>query len=167
MPGGADLGYSRVLNGRGNQIISQYVRTGGRYLGLCAGGYFGSKKCEFAAGNKSLEVIGSRELSFFPGTCRGPVFKEFEYHSERGARASRLRINHEALPLSKRLDETLSCYCNGGGAFVDASTMMNEGVEVLANYEDDVPFDTGAGKAAIVYCKIGKGSVILTGPHPE
>ncbi len=59
IPGGADLGYCRVLNGEGNQIISLYVRNGGRLLGLCAGGYYGSKRCEFEVGNRSLEVIGS------------------------------------------------------------------------------------------------------------
>ena len=37
-PGGGDLGYCRVLNGDGNRRISDFVRRGGAYLGLCAGG---------------------------------------------------------------------------------------------------------------------------------
>ena len=27
--------------------------------------------------------------------------------------------------------------------------------------------DAGEGTAAIVYCKVGKGAALLTGPHPE
>ncbi|KAI7699705.1 hypothetical protein KC353_g16313, partial [Hortaea werneckii] len=41
MPGGADMGYCRTLNGEGNRRIKQYVQMGGKYLGLCAGGYYG------------------------------------------------------------------------------------------------------------------------------
>ena len=85
-PGGADLGYCRVLNGQGNALIAQYVRRGGAYLGFCAGGYYGSARCEFEVGNKALEVVGSRELAFFPGTCRGGAVKGLQYHSEKGAR---------------------------------------------------------------------------------
>jgi len=61
-PGGADMGYCRSLNGEGNRRIEQYVRRGGAYLGLCAGGYYGSSRCEFEVGNGALEVVGPREL---------------------------------------------------------------------------------------------------------
>lgn len=61
------MGYCRSLNGEGNRRIDQYVRRGGSYLGLCAGGYYGSSKCEFEVGNKVLEVVGARELGMhFP-----------------------------------------------------------------------------------------------------
>ncbi len=96
VPGGADLGYCRVLDGRGNRLIGQYVRAGGRYLGFCAGGYYGSRRCEFEVGNRDLEVVGPRELAFFPGTCRGAALAGFAYHSERGARAARLLLDRAA-----------------------------------------------------------------------
>src|SRR5437773_4573344 len=82
LPWRADLGYCRTLNGEGNRRINQFVRRGGAYLGLCAGGYYGSKVCEFEVGNKELEVVGSRELAFFPGICRGGAFAGFIYHGE-------------------------------------------------------------------------------------
>lgn len=62
IPGGADLGYGRTLNGEGNRRIAQFVRRGGKYLGLCAGGYYGCKRCEFEVGDKTVEVIGDREF---------------------------------------------------------------------------------------------------------
>ncbi|TEA16126.1 Biotin--protein ligase [Colletotrichum sidae] len=159
IPGGGDLGFCRVLNGPGNRRIAEFVRRGGAYLGFCAGGYYGSRKCEFEVGDRTLEVIGTRELAFFPGTCRGGAFKGFAYHSERGARAVKLTVSEGFSE-----GEVVSYY-NGGGVFVDASN--TPGVEVLATYSDDIDVDGGDGKAAVVYIKVGSGNVILTGPHPE
>ncbi|KAK4676920.1 biotin holocarboxylase synthetase [Podospora pseudoanserina] len=168
-PGGADLGYCRVLNGPGNRNIAQYVRRGGAYLGFCAGGYYGSQRCEFEVGNASMEVVGSRELGFYPGICRGGAFKGFEYHSERGARAADVRVRKEGFDGDGELPEVFKCYYNGGGVFVDAEKLAGEGAEVdiLAEYEGDLDVESGEVKAAMVYCKVGEGAAILTGPHPE
>lgn len=164
-PGGADLGYCRVLNGDGNRRISDFVRRGGSYLGLCAGGYYASRRCEFEIGNRPLEVIGSRELGFFPGTCRGGAFKGFEYHSERGARAVDLKIAKDAF--AGHAPERTTSYYNGGGVFVDAAKMKDQQVEVLATYEQDTDVDGGDGQAAVVLCNVKEGKAILSGPHPE
>lgn len=165
IPGGADLGYCRVLNGEGNRRILDFVRRGGAYLGLCAGGYYGSRRCEFEVGNKPLEVIGSRELGLFQGTCRGAAFKGFDYHTEKGARAVRLRVNKNAF--QEDVAEEVYSYFNGGGVFVDADNLKTGKTEVLANYADDLDIDGGAGAAAVVYTALGEGKAIVTGPHPE
>ncbi|KAF7549424.1 hypothetical protein G7046_g8351 [Stylonectria norvegica] len=164
-PGGADLGYCQALNGEGNRRISDFVRRGGAYLGFCAGGYYGSRRCEFEVGNKMLEVIGSRELGFYPGTCRGGAFKGFEYRSERGARVVRLKVVKDALDKDAP-EETLS-YFNGGGVFVDAASIKERKVEVLATYLDETDVNGGDGQAAVVICNVGDGKALLTGPHPE
>ncbi|POR32168.1 Biotin--protein ligase [Tolypocladium paradoxum] len=165
VPGGADLGYCRVLNGEGNRRITDYVRRGGAYLGLCAGGYYGSGRCEFEVGNRPLEVIGSRELAFFPGTCRGGAFKGFEYRSERGARAAVLRVATGAF--TEQVPETFASYYNGGGVFVDAGSIKGRKIEVLASYDGELDVDGGDGKAAVLLCHIGDGKAMLSGPHPE
>ncbi|KAI9794328.1 MAG: biotin holocarboxylase synthetase [Candelina submexicana] len=165
-PGGADLGYCRKLNGEGNRRISQFVQRGGAYLGLCAGGYFGSKRCEFEVGDKKMEVVGYRELAFFPGTCRGCAFTGFVYHSEKGARAVALRIGRTTQEEGFTSDD-FKCYYNGGGVFVGAENLKGQGVEVLADYVDKLDIDTKGGSAAVVYCKVGEGGAVLTGPHPE
>ncbi|KAK1753976.1 biotin--protein ligase [Echria macrotheca] len=166
-PGGADLGFCRALNGSGNRQIAQFVRRGGSYLGFCAGGYYGAKRCEFEVGNPELEVVGSRELAFFPGTCRGGAFGGFAYHSERGARAAKVVIRKEVFPNDATLPDAFSCYYNGGGVFVDAEKQESGWIEVLAEYGDKLAVESGAIKAAVVYCKVGEGKAILTGPHPE
>ncbi|OBT77963.1 hypothetical protein VF21_04289 [Pseudogymnoascus sp. 05NY08] len=167
-PGGADLGYCRVLNGEGNDRISQYIRRGGAYLGFCAGGYYGSRRCEFEVGDKKMEVVGKRELSFFPGICRGCAFKGFVYQSEAGACAAELTVETESFA-GIDCPKSFKSYYNGGGVFVDAANFKSEGVEVLATYSKDTDVDGGdcGTRAAAVYCKIGDGCAVLTGPHPE
>lgn len=168
MPGGADLGYCRTLNGEGNRRISQYVNKGGAYLGLCAGGYYACNRCEFEQGKQGMEVIGDRELGFFPGTCRGLAFPGFVYHSERGTRAAEIKVNREALLTSGgAVPEVFRTYYNGGGVFVDAEKYRDRGVEVLASFTEELAVDGGEGHAAVVYRKVGEGNVVLTSPHPE
>lgn len=161
LPGGADLPYCDVLNGRGNALISQFVRKGGKFIGFCAGGYYGAKRCEFEVGNAAMEVSGPRELGFFPGTAKGCVFKGFDYGSHAGARAVRLNVTDalEGVP-----DHCLTYY-NGGGMFMDASRYSN--VEVLARYTGETDVSDSGDMAAVVYCKVGHGDVLLTGTHPE
>ncbi|KAG5924861.1 hypothetical protein E4U53_003367 [Claviceps sorghi] len=171
IPGGADLGYCRVLNGEGNRRIREFVRRGGAYLGFCAGAYYGSRRCEFEVGHPPLEVVGGRELAFFPGTCRGGAFAGFEYHSEKGARAAVLRVNRDALQdagaSEEELAETFASYYNGGGVFVDAATVTGHKVDILASYQGNLDVDGGRGKAAVVLCHVGEGLAMLSGPHPE
>jgi biotin--protein ligase len=84
MPGGADLPYTGKLNGKGNAIISEYIATGGKYLGICAGAYYGSSSIEFGVGTK-LEVVGDRELKLFNGKAIGPAFGKYSYLDNSGA----------------------------------------------------------------------------------
>ncbi|KAF6015795.1 hypothetical protein HII12_000587 [Brettanomyces bruxellensis] len=164
IPGGADLPVCRAFNGRTNEKISQFVNRGGRFIGFCAGGYYGSKRCEFETGT-DMEVSGPRELGFFPGICRGCAFRGFRYGSEAGARAAKLEVNRASLPDCQY--STAYSYYNGGGMFVDAPNYPN--VEILARYSDqpDVPDGPGGANAAVVYCKVGNGAAMLSGVHPE
>ncbi|KAG2452489.1 hypothetical protein HYH02_002728 [Chlamydomonas schloesseri] len=89
MPGGADLPYCKHLNGRGNRIIRGYVEAGGAYLGICAGAYYACSRVEFEPGSR-LQVVGDRELAFFPGRARGAAYPGFDYLSEAGSTAAPL-----------------------------------------------------------------------------
>ena len=111
-----------------------------------------------------LEVVGPRELSFFPGTCRGCAFKGFVYHSEAGAKAVELKVEKESFK-SGIVPDTFRSYYNGGGIFVDAGKFADKGVEILASYTASL--DIKGGSAAVIFRKLNEGSVILTGTHPE
>ncbi|KAB2102931.1 hypothetical protein AG0111_0g8685 [Alternaria gaisen] len=167
-PGGADLGYCRTLNGEGNRRISRYVNAGGSYLGFCAGGYYGSARCEFELDDPKMAVEGDRELAFFPGVCRGLAFEGFKYASEAGARAAEIKIEKEAFEsVDEGVAETFKSYYNGGGVFVDAKKLESRGVQILASYTEDLHVESGQGQAAVVYRKVGEGHAVVTGPHPE
>ena len=114
-----------------------------------------------------MEVVGERELGFFPGTCRGSAFCGFVYESEVGTRAAELRISREALAARGALPEAFRCYFNGGGFFVGAGELTDRGVEVLASFTEGLDVESDQTRAAVVYRKVGDGHVVLTGPHPE
>lgn len=119
-------------------------------------------------GDKRMEVVGDRELAFFPGTCRGLAFPGFVYQSEAGARAAEMKISRTALSsVGSSLVDTLRVYCNGGGVFVDANKFRDRGVEVLAEYTEPLHVESGDGSAAVVFRKVGDGAIVLTGTHPE
>jgi biotin--protein ligase len=88
------------------------------------------------------------------------------YHSEAGAKAVELNVNKEAFK-GGILPQTFRSYYNGGGVFVDAEKYADKGVEILASYVKSLDVDGGVGSAAVVYCKVGEGGALLTGPHPE
>ncbi len=144
IPGGRDLPYVRDLHGKGTRRIRAFVEGGGRYLGICAGAYFGSREVVFEPGGP-LQVLGHRELAFYGGKAVGPAYGlgVFDYRSERGARLAHIGGAH--------------VYFNGGPAFPEA-----KGEEVLARYDDlpDAP-------PAILRCRVGSGIAILAGVHIE
>ncbi len=156
MPGGADIPYTKDLNGKGNRKIKDFVEAGGAYLGICAGSYYGGKYVDFGRGSE-IQVMGCRELAFYPGTVRGPILGEYDYKSLKGVRAAKLAWNQDS-PFSS--DKGFVSYYNGGGYFVHPEFYDN--VLVLALYED-----TAEKKPAIIECTVGDGKAILSGVHFE
>lgn len=116
-----------------------------------------------------MEVVGERELSFYPGVCRGSAFRGFMYGSEAGTRAAELKVEGTSFAgiENASLPERFQCYFNGGGCFVDARILGERGVEVLARFAEALDVDGGDRPAAVVYRRIGEGRTVLTGPHPE
>ncbi|KAK6341754.1 biotin holocarboxylase synthetase, variant 2 [Orbilia brochopaga] len=165
LPGGADLGYCKALNGTGNQHIKQYVRRGGKFIGFCAGAYFASASVEFERGDQYLEVTGPRELGFFPASCKGAAFKGFQYNSEAGARACTLNVTEKLISMGS--PPNLANYYNGGGVFVNAERFAGQGIEILARYNESPHLDAEDGNAAAIGCRIGAGFALLIGTHPE
>lgn len=122
MPGGRDLPYMKKLQGRGNRNISDFIRNGGSYLGICAGAYYGCSSVQFARGDPLLEVVGSRELALFPGISQGPVFAGFDYASNEGAMAADIQLTQAG---SEMLD-----FYNSQNAMTTKSTTP------LSNHDD-------------------------------
>lgn len=142
IPGGADIYYTRKLNGQGNAIIKQYIDDGGKYLGICAGAYYASSAIEFGVGTK-LELIGDRELKLFNGKAIGPLFNQYSYQDNSGATAVMVEVKDIG---------TLPIFFNGGCYFSGCD------YKVIAHYSElNLP--------AIISVK--NDHVILSGVHFE
>jgi biotin--protein ligase len=150
IPGGRDIFYDRNLKGKGIAKIRAFVENGGSFLGICAGAYFASNQVIFEK-NTPLEVHESRDLKFFPGAAIGTVYlsRRFAYDSEQGSHASAISLEAESCYL----------YYNGGCTFYQAEAFSS--VTILARYQD------AGNQPAIIHCKVGQGSVILSGVHFE
>ena len=165
-PGGADRLYMKELHGEGNRHIREFVMCdAGCYLGFCAGAYYGSAKVLFDIGGP-LEVHEDRELCFFPGHAIGPVFPGFDYASEKGARAAWLDTEDDT--------PAFAVYFNGGCFFEDGSgsgegsTVWDSGARIVARYAQSVADGKSVSElAAVVHRKIGRGTAVLSGVHPE
>lgn len=157
IPGGRSLPYHQKLDHEGTERIRRFVEQGGKYLGLCAGGYFGASQTVFYPNHPTMEIFSQSLLNFYPGVCQGPVYTDFAYQSEVGAHAAPLDITTSSL--IERVGLHIAIYNNGGGAFIDSQLYPN--VEVLARYTEM------SSDAAIVACTVGQGLAILTGVHPE
>ncbi len=150
-PGGRDTPYHLDLQGKANRHISTFVNEGGKFLGICAGGYYGSSSIEFERGNP-LEVVGERELRFFPGIAKGPAYGngKFCYDSQEGARIASLSFQNSPS----------AAYYNGGCFFHQAESYP--GTEIIATYSE-----IEGNLASIIQCQVGRGCAILSGVHPE
>ncbi|KAG0344468.1 biotin holocarboxylase synthetase [Podila humilis] len=173
VPGGRDLPYVRDLSGPVNDRIRNFVQSGGRFFGICAGGYYGSDRITFESGT-ALEVVGNRELKFFGGECRGTVYPGFVYDSEEGAGAVGIELNTNIFDQDRLGFTETKVYFNGGGYFVDAESTPH--TQVLAWYKNEpgqiqhhsLPVTTSSKlKAAIVACHVDRGLAVLSGVHPE
>ncbi|WRT65701.1 biotin-[acetyl-CoA-carboxylase] ligase [Kwoniella shivajii] len=166
IPGGRDLPFVEELTikRKVTKRIKEYVEEGGRYLGICAGAYFGTNEVKFDMGGP-MEVVGKRDLAFFTGPSEGPTFPGFQYASEEGSRAVSLFLEPSSSSSSHRsLDHV---YYNGGGHFV-VPTPIPSNVSILARYAS-APSTTGREEepVAAVLTRNGKGKSLLCSIHPE
>jgi glutamine amidotransferase-like uncharacterized protein len=151
IPGGRDIFYHSLLNGRGTDKIRSFIEKGGKYLGICAGAYFACKSIEFEKGGL-LEICASRSLQFFPGVAVGPVYglNKFSYENGQGAEAAKISWKNENCHI----------YFNGGCTFV--AEKQFPGVKTISRY-----LDLAGHPPSMLEIEIGKGLVFLSGVHFE
>ena len=152
IPGGRADPYHDALYPNGYKKILDFIKSGGSYLGICAGGYYGASKIIFEKGNPAYEIINTNTLNLYPGIAEGPAYDlgVFRYNSEEGARVASVMADNITFPT----------YFNGGCFF--HSHQDNPNIKILAQYAD-IPHQP----AAIIFCDYGKGRVCLSGVHLE
>ncbi len=184
MPGGTVMSYALKLGLTGNQKISEYVKAGGVYFGLCAGAYYACKKVIFEKDVPELSVVSQNSLSLFEATAVGTLHKEFgirPYSNDESSAAvagllwtgglsiapasswlkksvfgvkNLLKARHKCF-----LNKEHFAYYHGGPTF---EIGKEKKLKVLAVYKDI------KGKIpAVISKKIGKGAAIASGVHFE
>lgn len=151
MPGGIASKFREGLGPQGEANLLKYVtEEHGKYLGFCAGAYYGAATVDFARGLPT--AIFAKRLGFFPGTCVGPAVPPYTI--------ARCEWQGEGTLMP------FDAYCEGGGYFTKTHPDAKN-CTVLATYHEE----PARGQAAIVEVtfphKHGTGIAILSGPHIE
>lgn len=166
IPGGRATPYFEALHPIGNQKIKNFVASGGHYLGICAGGYYGASHIIFENGHPQNEIITDRALALYSGTAEGPAYDlgVFEYNSEAGARVGYITTDTESESVDLQLSLLIPVYFNGGCYFHSQSDLDTHvsNVSIIAKYADHKN-----NPAAIIAFAYGKGKVCLSGVHFE
>ncbi len=144
MPGGWAYDYWLALGYKGNEMIKEFVKDGGAYLGICAGAYYASKAIMWEAG------IYHYSLGIANLVAIGPK-KNYTWPSE-----IILKINSTEKGIKLGFNKTFNAVYIGGPEF----GYLSKNITVLAVYGDD-------GKPAIVLTGYGKGKIALSGIHLE
>ncbi len=150
MPGGEDLYYCEKLNGAGNAAIRNYVASGGRYLGICAGAYYACREIFWAEGTP-YEISGARELVLTQAVARGPVLSYIEDGDPSQS------PHQAALLQDTESGETFRTFYAAGPVFESPNDC-----DVIARYAD-LP----GRPPAILSGSYGKGFFLLSSPHIE
>ncbi|ETO08857.1 biotin-protein ligase [Reticulomyxa filosa] len=179
-PGGYDTGFKESLGLVGCTILQEYLKKGGNYLGLCAGGYFGCSEIMFGKGNKDMEIHEKRHLNLIDGIVGcGPVLADYNYVINAGARVIQIHIKNE--------NKYVWTYYNGGCHFYLKQDLIGkQSYDCLASYhftdakKDVVEYATNHMQqcdckhhrspndlCAIVGGRFGHGYFVLSGVHLE
>ena len=145
MPGGYSTFQRNSLGNQGMNTLRQFVKQGGRFLGICAGGYVASRDVHWEKKHYPYP------LELFDGTAEGALDSIAAWPTDSGVslkltEAGRLR------GLNKEAEGTF--YYKGGPHFHGGTQST-----VLATYPN--------GTAAIISRPYGQGEVVLNGIHYE
>jgi len=145
MPGGYSTFQRHALGQVGTTVLRQFVDQGGRYLGVCAGGYVAAKDVHWE------EKHYPYPLELFDGTAEGALDSIAAWPRD-AAVVLKLTKAGKSRGLSEAAEGTF--YYKGGPHFHGGTNAT-----VLATYPN--------GTAAIIARPYGKGEVVLNGIHFE
>lgn len=146
-PGGSTGPFQEDISAQGRDKIRQLIRSGGCFIGTCAGALFASERVVWEG-----QVDTQNTLGLFPGTVEGPIPEIFA-----GPEHGMCQVNLSPHPITEtEPDSAWILYYNG--PFFRSNPGAE--VDVIARYQI-------TNDPAMVAFEYGAGRVFLTGPHPE
>jgi len=192
IPGGDSSTIVAALDTEGCRRIREFVRTGGTYVGACAGAFIPSQRGkldrplgpqakEFQEPHRHIELISFdilnnfyRDKVDFPAWTfmdHGDIVRVFPFSGELSS-SVRVRVLKPNHPIMFGYSGLIDIHMAG------PVMQTGSGVNTLAVFDSPSPrteyglpakeaWKIARGKAAIISARCGKGNVILFGPHPE
>ncbi|MDR1384335.1 MAG: hypothetical protein LBJ67_10920, partial [Planctomycetaceae bacterium] len=162
VPGGVSNDMAEKIGSKGKEAIRNYVKSGGGYIGICAGAFLASSTFDNFLGLVNVKTNHSQELS--------PRLGILEQRQLGGGDAE-LEFSSEGKILFSQPAKGHMSYINGP-VFMEAGVKELPDFLTLATYLSDIyqhHFQQGTmpKTPAIVAGSFGKGHVILFSPHPE
>lgn len=152
-PGGSASEQAKMLGEEGRQRIQQFVKSGGGFIGICAGAYLASIEYPWSLGLLDAHVLDRAHWARGEGTVQLRITSAGK--SALGAKSESCSIHYENGPLL------------GPGEHEDVSDY-----ELLAAFDseirkNDAPPGVMKGTTAIARGEYGEGRVQCFSPHPE
>ncbi|GAA4420991.1 BPL-N domain-containing protein [Bremerella cremea] len=153
MPGGMASAQAKNLEESGRDEVRRYVKSGGGYVGICAGAYLSTTYKPWALGIVNAKVW---DLA----------------HWARGTGMVKLEMTPSGCSTLKMPKDQVEVYYGQGPMIVPGNDPDLPGYEILATYGSEIaakgaPEGAMVGMHAIVRTMYGKGRVVAFSPHPE
>ncbi len=153
VPGGSASAQAAKIGEEGCKAIKDYVRTGGGYMGICAGSYLASAQYTW-----SLNLINARVWD--------------RVHWARGTGMVKVGFSEDGIEAMAPPAKSVEVYYGQGPLLVPGNDDQLPPYEVLASYESEVakqgaPVGVMEETHAIIRSEFGDGRVICLSPHPE
>lgn len=149
-PGGSGSRQAEGLGGDGREVVREFVRNGGGYVGICAGCYLACENYSW-----SLKILDAKTKS---------------QKWKRGTKVLELGFTEEAKPLLD-LETAGVKYANGPvmepAGSPDLPDFTTLAVFKTETAENGTPAGIQVNSPAILSGTFGKGRVVGISPHPE
>lgn len=160
-PGGVAGTIFRGLGDKGRRAVKDFVRSGGGYVGICAGAYMGQTR-EPGSGGGSLAISSAAVYNRGRNWARGAGLIEVEVTPEGSAVFPELRPGGRYI-----------MHYNNGPLMIQLPGMEGSDPMALIRFVSDVHHGAPAGKGEspgkifLHKSRYGSGRVLLMSGHPE
>lgn len=153
MPGGSGSAQGKALGEAGREVVREFVRNGGGFVGVCAGAYLASSDYSW-----SLNIINAKVLD--------------RKHWARGKGQVTLALTPDSKKLLGHAEDEVEVRYAQGPLYAPNDTEGLPAYEELATFltevsKEGVPGGVMPGKTAMARATFGDGRVLACSPHPE
>ncbi len=152
-PGGSGSKQGKNLEETGREAIRKFVRSGGGYIGICAGAYLATSHYSWSLNILDAKVVDTR-------------------HWARGHGDVKIGVTKDGQRVLKTAESQLTILYWQGPLLAPGNRPEIEDYRACALFETEIakngaPKGVMKGTTAIARGQFGKGRVICFSPHPE